>query len=344
MFYNIQKNLELIQGNENKILDMWMDYRVVQESLARSNFDIGFFREKFASKVLHYAMSVAKSESSVGNCPVMGVLLMLFKRKNIPLSDIFIICVHLKNAMIHFLNQKNLLTDDMISEISMIMDYNFEGVIKEYVLMYYKAKTKTVRSSCTVVTELNDEEKSFTPEVQKVFDSIPKQEVKESVTETVPEPETKKVTSAQEYLMDIDLDYEMVAELDELESEVLDAIYSTEIITPLIMEESSQLFEQYSKVLNTLYEFEELSYTLTILKDLLLTTDLNSMDDETKEMVGAYLRAIIGDLNAWRMAVFITCQAEDIHYLDKTLLSSIAQLQITLLPQDHDTEDEIEFF
>ena len=67
------------------------------------------------------------------------------------------------------------------------------------------------------------------------------------------------------------------------------------------------------------------------------------MDEEIKKAVPIYLKAIISDLQSWRISVFITRDAEDIHYLDKTLLSSIAQLQITLMPTN-DGEDEVEFF
>ncbi|MDA7816556.1 histidine kinase [Sulfurimonas sp.] len=331
MLDNLNTNVDFIENNQHKILDIWLDNKIVKDRLSKFCIDIKFFRDNFASKVLEHTITVAKAEQEPGNCPVLAVMLTIFKRKNIPLSDIFMICVQLKNALISFCNDNDQLTTTKLKELSILMDYNFEGVINEYVLIYYKVRTSN---------------KSYTKEVQKVIDKIEeKKEVPKIVEDAPPiEVEAVKVTSAKDYLLDIDLDYEMVAELDELESEVLDAIYSTEVITPLIIDESAQLFEQYAKVLNTLYEFEELAYTLTILKDLLANTHLGDMDNETIEMVGAYLKAIIGDLNSWRMAVFITCQAEDIHYLDKTLLSSIAQLQITLLPQDHNTEDEIEFF
>lgn len=61
-------------------------------------------------------------------------------------------------------------------------------------------------------------------------------------------------------------------------------------------------------------------------------------------MVDIYLKAIISDLQSWRMAIFITMEAEDIHYLDKTLMSSIVQIQMTLMPQEEAQEDEIKFF
>jgi hypothetical protein len=57
-----------------------------------------------------------------------------------------------------------------------------------------------------------------------------------------------------------------------------------------------------------------------------------------------YIKAIISDLSMWRVGVFIDKNADDIHYLDKTLLSSITQLQIMLSPQTDAHIAEVEFF
>ncbi|MBN2895794.1 MAG: hypothetical protein JXK05_07915 [Campylobacterales bacterium] len=50
-------------------------------------------------------------------------------------------------------------------------------------------------------------------------------------------------------------------------------------------------------------------------------------------------------LQSWKRTVFVTREAEDIHYLDKTFLSSIAQLQMMLLsePSDQIGDDEVLF-
>ncbi|MBD3825096.1 MAG: hypothetical protein IE916_11400 [Epsilonproteobacteria bacterium] len=93
-----------------------------------------------------------------------------------------------------------------------------------------------------------------------------------------------------------------------------------------------------------MYEFQELAYSLTILRELLEKFDLEGSEKETHYMIYIYLKAIISDLQSWRLAVFITKQAEDIHYLDKSLLSSITQLQMTMMPTTQDTQEEIEFF
>jgi len=327
MFVNILNNIELIENNKTEILNFWMDYDIVKNTLKKNKFDITFFKEKFASKVFDFAISVVKSENEAGECPVINVMLMLFKKKNIPLADIFLICVNLKNALLQFSYKNSILDDKMIDEISIVMDYNFEGVIREYVVMYYKDKPSYKMK------------KNITPNETK-----PKTETEINIEEEIETIEEESHTSASDYLLEIDVDMDMVAELNDLESDVLDTIEANDSLTQDSLLESANLFEQYAKVLNMMYEFEQLSYTLTILKDLLATTEFSTLDDDVKRKIKVYLTAIISDLKHWRVSIFIDSDAQDIHYLDKTLMSSIAQLEITLMPQDDSEEDELELF
>ncbi len=322
MFHTILQNIDIIEKNQDNILDSWMQCDVVDQTLTKHGFDITFFKEKFASKVLEFAISVVKSENKLGSCPVIGVMLLLFKKKNIPLSDIFMICVHLKNTLFTFMYQKSLLDESMIEELSILMDHNFNDVINEYVALYYK-DTRLPSNIITNKKVKEEKEHSEQPVLLK----------------------TVQTTSAEDYLQEVDIDMEIIAELDELESDALDAIDSEESITQNSLLESANLFEKYAKVLNMMYEFDELSYTLTILKDLLNTTALDTIDKTMLNMISIYLKAIISDLQSWRMGIFITKEAEDIHYLDKTLMSSIAQLEVLLMPQNaNEEENEIEFF
>ena len=319
MFPQLKKHKTLLENNKEQILTMWLDYAIVQKTLLHHKLDITFYREKFASKVFNYAMGVIGSDNKLGDCPVMGVMLVLFKKKNIPLADVFMICVHFKNALLHFANEQNILDSATLSEIAQLMDYNFNGVIKEYVYLYYH-------------------------DTYQELDAVqPKDEPKEQmpVIEAAVSPKT---TSALSYLQEIELDDEMIAELAELESDALDAIDEADTVTRHSLEEAAGLFELYAKVLNMMLEFGELEYTLGVLRELLLQTSFEELSDDDKNMITIYLKAIISDLQSWRMSVFITQEAEDIHYLDKTLMSSIAQLQITLMPQNGNEEDEIEFF
>lgn len=325
MFSHLQKNIQILELNKEHILSLWMEYDIVQKKLTQNQMNITFFREKFASKVFDFAMSVVHTKNCVGDCPVIGVMLMLFKKKNIPLSDIFIICVHFKNALLHFAYENKLLNADTLKELSILMDYNFEGVINEYVLLYYKDPNilKIDSSQC------NNSKKE---QIKK------REQLAVTTTPSVP------ATSAQEYLEEIHLDMEMIEELIELESDTLNALGACEELDETSLEESANLFKKYANVLNSMMEFDELAYTLNLLSDLLNEIIYETIESDTKFMVDIYLKAIISDLRSWREAIFVNKNAEDIHYLDKTLLSSIAQIQMTLMPKVEESEEEIEFF
>ncbi|WP_415396067.1 hypothetical protein [Sulfurimonas sp. CS5] len=189
MFDKILKNINLIEKNKESIIDAWMNYKVVQETLKKNNLNIRFYRENFATKVFDYALGVVKSQNNFGECPVISVMLIIFKKKNIPLSDVFIICVHLKNAFLCFANQNKKLDNEMINEISQLMDFNFKGVIDDYVALYYQ----DIRIDSKVNTE------TLTQSTPKYADM----EV------------DKKSLSAATYLKEVDINYEIIAELDE---------------------------------------------------------------------------------------------------------------------------------
>lgn len=319
MFDKILKNIDLIENNKESVIDSWMNYKVVQDTLKKHNLNIRFYRENFATKVFNYALGVVKSQNNFGECPVISVMLIIFKKKNIPLSDVFIICVHLKNAFLCFANQNKKLDNEMINEISKLMDFNFKGVIDDYVALYYQDR-------------------------RRIDSKVNTETITQNTPEHVNTEVDKKSLSAATYLEEVDISYEIIAELDELESDTLDAIEAEEFITQNALIDSAELFERYSKVLNNMYDFEELSYTLIILSKLLSQSECSKMSNEVQGYIQIYLKAIISDLSSWRKSIFINKSAKDIHYLDKTLLSSIAQLQITLIPNDNSSEEEIEFF
>ena len=320
---HLLKHIALLERDSQLILDHWIDDETVKRMLCQNGLKTAFFKERFASKVIEYALGVIENKNELGQCPVIGVMLILFKKKNIPLSDVFIICVNLKNTLLHYFNDKNLLSSELLKELNLLMDHNFEGVIREYADLYYHDIYKVRHCGIENTQEDKTEELDELP----VYLSV-----------------SSDITSAKVYLTETEVDMDMVAELDELERESIDAMEMSESLNTEILSDVIKLFEHYSKILNGALEFDELVYTLTVLLDMLRKTQIDLVDDLTQKTVVIYLRAVISDLQSWRMSVFITQEAEDIHYLDKTLLSSIAQLQIMLMPQEETSTDEIEFF
>ena len=155
-----------------------------------------------------------------------------------------------------------------------------------------------------------------------------------------------ELLSAYKYLQDIEIDYELIDELTELEEDVLNSILVKDEITQIALEISVPLFYTYAKVLASLYEFDTLSKVLRVFSQLMENTTLEALTPSKRINLCVYLEAIILDLKKWRYAIFIEKSAEDIHYLDQTFLSSISQIELTLNGEDEkeNLTEEIEFF
>ena len=236
-------------------------------------------------------------------------MLIFFQEKKVPLSDIYLICANLRNNFIqHFLVQ-NILTKELLTESAILMDKNFTGVIDEYIRLYYKENSREDKA--------NDEHPPATLE---------------------------KITTAKTYLNEIDLDESLIDELNELEIETNNSVAQYNVLDTSIISEITNLLKQYSKIITSMVEFQELSYAIILLSDLLNKKDLLELDEGTHQNILLYTKSILEDLKNWRKQVFIEQNAKDIHYLDKTLLSSIAQLQILLMPSLQEDTCEMEFF
>jgi hypothetical protein len=156
---------------------------------------------------------------------------------------------------------------------------------------------------------------------------------------TLAAPSTS-VTSAQKYFNEVELDSEVYDELHELENDIeiiaYTAEYSDELNANFI-----RFFEGYTSALNPLFEFKDLSYSLMLLSQKLSEYTI----DENAEILLTLLKGLVSDLLEWKRAVLVEKTAEDIHYMDKSFYSNIAQIEISIENrEDESFEDTIEFF
>lgn len=320
-FPAINKKFTFTEEMKETLLTRWLAYDEVQSALHKHAIGSAFFGHYFGSKVINYAVGVIEGVNQLGNCPMVAVMLTFFEKKNIPLGDVFRICVNLKNAFTDLALEKGKLDHDTLFEICQLMDQNFHGVITEYLRVHYEELLST--QACPI-------------DYPSASPFSPSPPVQLSNTQS-------PVTSAADYAREVDFDRDIFEELSEIEQEALSSLGLTETISQTAKTEVVDLFSQYAKMLERLVEFEELSYALWMLIDLLKKMNLEEMGDESTYVV-IYVKAIINDLSAWRIDVFVDQNAEDIHYLDKTLLSSIAQLQILLSPTESENVENMEFF
>jgi len=147
------------------------------------------------------------------------------------------------------------------------------------------------------------------------------------------------VISAKEFFEDNDLDDDMVDELHELDQEVQHILFShtldDEFFTDII-----GFFYGYVRVLNVLFEFQDLGYSLN-----LICIELEKLENRTNNKnLLVVLQSIVSDLQVWKKSVLIDKDADDIHYMDKSFYTNIGLIENTLNGLDDDTGGSVEFF
>lgn len=152
--------------------------------------------------------------------------------------------------------------------------------------------------------------------------------------------------SAKEYIQTLnDNILEELAEMEELESDLTTKIEN--LYDDLTLEDIHTyglLINQYAKIVSSLVEFEDLSFSLEK-----IGTFLASLEDLefNKNKLVIILASIQEDLKYWRNNIFVNQETQDIHYLDASLLSSCLQIEnefVNKINNTNDNDDDLEFF
>ncbi len=142
---------------------------------------------------------------------------------------------------------------------------------------------------------------------------------------------TLRKIPAEEYVSEIDsVIFEQLEELDELEVEINDDLtLFLERRDGAYLRTFADRMEKYAYTMKMLFEFEELSFAIKNIAELLYHNSIN-MDASKIDKIGMYCSAIAEDLANWRRGIFVTRSAIDIHYLDDSLYSSCLQLEFEI--------------
>jgi len=148
--------------------------------------------------------------------------------------------------------------------------------------------------------------------------------------------------SAKTYANDVgEAITEELAEMDELEDDLhyrLNEFEETFNLTALY--DIAMDIERYSRTIGTLVDFEDVAFSLNKLSTLLRTLGVLEKNGRKLHLL---LSGIVDDLKRWRHHLFIEKSAEDIHYLDASLLSSCLQIEIEFFGGTLE-EEELDLF
>ncbi len=88
-----------------------------------------------------------------------------------------------------------------------------------------------------------------------------------------------------------------------------------------------EFFELFSSFLHQFSEFTELYKAISSLSEFIADLDLENFEEEEKELLGIYIKAIMMDLIDWKGHVFITHDAGDVFYANASLLNSYIEVK-----------------
>lgn len=101
---------------------------------------------------------------------------------------------------------------------------------------------------------------------------------------------------------------------------------------------------RYAAVIESLFEFQHIAFSILSLADFIDQLETEGMDPKKRSKLLMILGSILGDLTSWRVSIFIASDANDIHYLDSSLLSSCLQARMIFEESAVESEDDFELF
>lgn len=137
---------------------------------------------------------------------------------------------------------------------------------------------------------------------------------------------------------------DMEAQEDEIDSKIIE--FEARLADD-VLHEVGELYLRYALVIEELVEFQHLAYAIESLAKLLKESTVETLTEKQQKTLTTMLLNILEDLSNWRKTIFILREAQDIHYLDASLLSSCMQTEMVLNTEEKPAEDDdagIEFF
>jgi len=311
---------DLVLHKEDISLD-WCANSIVRERLLGHGIDVEYFRTHFGIKVIDYFLGVVQGTSEVGNCPVVFIMLDYFKQKELPLHDIFMICVHFKNSLTSYIFKRYTFNQDLFEDVSLIVDKNFEGVVKNYLEM---------KGCASQEIKTNNEE----------YQEEEKEEKEE-------EKEAEEIISYVDYVLEHDL-----YELQDLEEDI-DTLAITVSNDNKVSEDDLVVLgsniKRYGSILTNYHLFNKLGLSILKLGESFQENAQTLINSSEKRVnITALLEGFVNDLIVWRREIFDNNIANP-HFLNDSFFSNVDTI-IMFMEYDETAEvplgddDDLDFF
>jgi two-component system chemotaxis response regulator CheY len=125
--------------------------------------------------------------------------------------------------------------------------------------------------------------------------------------------------------------------------EVLIAFEDAPSVT--LLKEVSNAFISYAEVVELMVEFDHLVFAIKTLAEGVSNVTEEQFDAKSVKKFVTLCLNLVHDLSAWRDNIFIKQEANDVHYLDSSLLSSCLQIEAIFAQKEiEEEEDDFELF
>ncbi len=190
---------------------------------------------------------------------------------------------------------------------------------------------------------------SYTSSLEKMVIKNQKQKISQSKeTPLNEENQDDDRLTAKEFIQKMkQQDLKEFQEIDELDSDILDAIVALKGGENTKLVEISWLLKKYANMIYPIVEFENLYVAIYSLSELFISFDFTTLNDTQKDIFFTHLKSIRDGLERWRKTIFIEQSADDIHYLDRSIISDSLQLEVLISDNELSVEvddSDLDFF
>lgn len=321
-----------LETQQEAVIHDWISNSHVIAAFEVFEIPVDFFRRFFAWRIVDYLIESGMGRKPIGDCPAMAVMLQFFRNHTIPIDLLYSICATLRNDIIIRLIKSQHNSAEAYRHVIHIFDANFKRLIQDY--------TKALCHSCMTKTPRRSK-KLASPTPTSSDDTA---DISNISNEALGISTSGSTVSAKEFFEKHDVESEDILELCSLEEMIRDTIYSMEYSQNLARDFLT-LMENFRKFGTVIFYFEEFNDISKVLNDMgnLLEKGLElNLIEETILQILVLLEGLINDLHKWAQEIFIQKCAEDIHYLDNSIIASANQCLALAQGSDVPTEESLD--
>jgi hypothetical protein len=295
----------------DNISDRWINREVVLSVLNKYSVSQEFFLKHFATKIVTHVVNVLQEKKEADSLPIMYIMKVIFKDRNVSMHDISIICSELKEVF------KSKFDEDIYNKTTNILDSKIKTA-KKYIEEYELKHPYIIDAHLSHDKDrLRDIRFSTSSELSSL-----------ELIELLDDNNLNQVETFQSHLD------KLISTLDDMkDSDAPQAIISK---IPII---TSQ-YKIFANILSNITLFPILVRSFENLIKFLNTLTEDRLEDESnRTLLLIMLKGLSADIYKWLDVVFIKYEAENIYYFDASFANNCLEVELIFNEQKEDKQN-----